>query len=305
MTMRKLTLASAALLLGLLALAGTATAGDVGGALKYVPADFTTVVAIDVDAVRTSPLFDALMKTAQDGGDLQAMKQQFGFDATKDLATFVLAGPDELMKREEQVVAIFGGRFDAKRLASFIESQGDKAQKKQVGDATVYTVDGEFAIAIDGTFVIGGAAALVDKALAAKTGKNVTQGKLGSLIKKVQGKKGGFAVIGASKKVKDKLGKELQDLADLESAGVSFDVKGGIAVTLYATFASPKAASAVVDGIREVTKELTQDPDMKELGIADAVSHATMKAEGKTAEFGVKLDDAAAKKLLGALSGGK
>lgn len=299
--MRQVKRSSVLALFGVLALTGlggAARASALDDALKYIPADFTTVVALDVDALRSTALFGTLTGLVKDTGDLKALQQEAGFDWKKDVQTVVFAGPDELQKDDDRAVAVLGGRFDVKRLLSFFEKAGDKPKSKVVAGVTVYAVDRDAAVAFDGKFIVLGAADLVDKAIAAKSGKNVTSGKLGALIKRFAGTKGGFAVFAASKKAKDKLAKEMADLGTVEAGGMSFDAASGLVVKAVATFATPKAAAGVVEGIKGGVKDAASDPEMKELGISAMAQKLTTKADGKNVELGLKLETAEVKKLI-------
>ena len=290
-----------ALALALTVLAAPAFAGDVGGALKYVPADFTTVVAVDLDAVRTSPLFATVLGMLNQSKDAKTMEQQIGFDPAKDLATFVFAGPAALMHHEEQFIAVFQGNFDGKRLIDFVKGQGDKVVEKQVGSAVMYLVDKNAAFAVDGKYVVAGAAGLVEQALAAKSAKNVTSGPLAALIKRYAATKGGFAVMLADKKVQDTLSGDVPEFAKLTSAGFALDVSAGAAITVAGNFATADAAAAVATAVAGAIKDAGSDPDMKDLGLGSLVSKVVAKATGKVVEITVKLDVKETKQLVDSL----
>jgi len=196
MMMRHVSRLGLALALTLGLLSTPAFAGDVEGALKYVPANFTTVVAVDFDAVRKSPFFDMATAMLDKNKGAKSIEHELGLDAKKDLKTFVLAGPEAFMHHEEQFVVIIDAKIDGDKLIAYVKSQSGSVTEKKVGAASVYVVDKEGAFAVDGKFVIAGYAPLVEQALAAKAGKSVGSGPLASLVKRFKGSKGGFAISG-------------------------------------------------------------------------------------------------------------
>lgn len=298
MMMRHVTRLGLALALTLGVLSTPALAGDVEGALKYVPAGFTTVVAVDFDAIRKSPFFDMATAMLDQNSGAKAMEKEIGFDAKKDLKTFILAGPEAFMHHEEQFVVIIDAKIDGDKLIAFVKSQGESVTEKPVGTATMYQVDKEGAFAIDGKFVIAGYAPLVEQALAAKGGKSIGSGPLASLVKRFKGSKGAFAISGAGPKVRSMMSGDMPEFDKLQSAGVGLDLSAGAALTLIGNFADAGAASTIAEGIGGALRDAGSDPDLKEMGLASMVGKIKAAAKGKAVEIGFKLDAAEAKQLV-------
>jgi|GEM_PF-2780546 len=306
MTMRHLSRLGLALVLTLGVLASApALAGNIDGALKYVPADFTTVVVVDVAALQRSA-FGAMVKGMVDNNPgAKAMEKEVGFDATKDLTTFVVAGPDAMMSHDEQMIVVIEAKIDAEKLVGFIKSQGEGVTEKKVNGVTMFMVDKDGAFAIDGGFIIGGYAPLVEKALAAKSGKNVTSGPLKTVIKQFKGSKGAFAAISAGKKVREVLGGDLPAFGQLETAGFGLDASKGAGVKIIGNFATARDAAQVAEGLQQMMKDAAGDPDIKEMGLAPVIGGVSVKADGKALEIGVKMTDAQIQQLMGAVMGGQ
>jgi hypothetical protein len=285
-----------ALTLGLLST--PAFAGDVEGALKYVPANFTTVVAVDFDAVRKSPFFDMATAMLDKNKGAKSIEHELGLDAKKDLKTFVLAGPEAFMHHEEQFVVIIDAKIDGDKLIAYVKSQSGSVTEKKVGAASVYVVDKEGAFAVDGKFVIAGYAPLVEQALAAKAGKSVGSGPLASLVKRFKGSKGGFAISGGGPKVRSMMSADMPEFDKLQSAGAGLDLSSGATLTLVGNFADAGAASTISDGIGSALQDASTDPDLKEMGLASMVAKIKTTAKGKAVEIGFKLDAAEAKQLI-------
>lgn len=306
MMMRHLSRLGLALVLTLGVLSTPAFAGGVDAALKYVPAEFTTVIAVDVQALQKSALGQMVQAMLANNPGAQEMEKELGFNPNKDLSTLVVAGPDAFMSHDEQFVIILEAKVDAAALVTFLKKQaGDALTEKKIGSSTMYQIDKDGAFAVDGPFVVAGYAPLVEKALAAKAGKNVTTGPLKSVIKRFKGAKGGFAAITAGKKVHEVLGGDIPDFAQLESAGFGLDVKSGAGITLVGNFKSDKAAGEVAKALQGMLKEAANDPDLKEMGLGRVVGGMTIKAEGKALEIGASMGDDEVKKLIATMFEGQ
>lgn len=299
---RQLKRLSLGLALTLTALGSPALAGDLATGVKYVPASFTTMVAFDIDHIRGTPLYRLAVSNMGSSDELETFKTEVGVDVTRDVKSFIFAGPDELMRHEERFVAIVEVKVDAARFLAFAKQQGDVAEKKVRGATLLVVDEDELAFAIDGDFFLFGAPALVEQALAAKAGKNITSGRLAAMTKQVRGSKSGFAVLGASDRVKRFLGDGMvPEFSQLERAAVGLDLSSGFSLRLFSDFANDAAASAVADTLNQALKEMADDPDMKEFGLDGLLALASITARGKAVSIALTLDAADTKRLMGAL----
>lgn len=293
---------SLGLALALTALASPALAGDLATAIKYVPANFTTMVAFDVDHVRGTPLFELALANMGEGEELEAFKTEVGVDVTRDVKSFIFAGPDDLMRHSERFIAIVEAKVDPARFLAFAKKQGDVTEKKVRGTTLLVVDEDELAFAFDGDFMIFGLPSLVEQALAAKGGKNITSGRLAAMTKQVRGSKSGFAVLGAGERVKRFLGDGMvPEFSQLERAAVGLDLSSGFSLRLFSDFANDAAATAVADTLNQALKEMADDPEMKELGLDRFVALAAITARGKAVSITLTLDGADTKGLMGAL----
>ncbi|MCA9513348.1 MAG: hypothetical protein KC635_00240 [Myxococcales bacterium] len=277
--------------LGLVMTASTAFAkGNVDGALKFVPSDFSTVVAFDLDALRASPLFDVVKTAVKDDREMKEVQKATGLDPLKDIKSMVIAGPDQFIKDEGKFVAVLEAKFDEKKIVDFMKSQGQVTEKDAPGGKLYVIEDG--GVAFRGDYLVAGPMGLVEKALAA--GKGIPGGKLAKMYGSMKGAKGGFVLLGGSEQLKKWLakrsGKGGPDFKDIEAMGVAVDLSGGgLGVEMHAAFASDKSASDLAAGVSAAAKEAAGDPDMKELGLAGPISKVSATAKGKEAVVAVKL----------------
>lgn len=291
---------SGLLALGLVMTASTAFAkGNLEGALKFVAPEFTTVVAVDVDHVRASPLFAVATATIKDEHALKDIRTATGLDPLKDIKSIVVAGPDQFIKDSKLFVAIIEGTFDEKKIVAFMKSQGELTEKDGPG-GKIYAVQ-DRALAFRGGFLVAGTPALLDRALAA--GKGIAGGKLARMYGVMKGFKGGFVLLGGSAQLKKWLsknaGKDAGDFKDAEALGVGVDLAGGgIDVEIRTSFGSEASAATLASRLDAAAKEGVADRDMQELGLSKAIGKISAVAKGKDTVVGVKLSKDEAKPLI-------
>jgi len=288
-----------------LAASSTAAAKDLEGALQYLPESVSTLVAVDLEASRTTPFFKDLQKELIDltgyARDIAQMKKEAGFDVMANAKLVIYAGPDEVIKKAKESLLIVEGTFDPAKIKDFFtkKSKVPVTEHKGAG-GTYYLIGDSSAMAFHGNFAIFGSKAMFESALAAKAagGKKT---KVAALVGRFKGAKGGFAVITGSAQLKKFLGKDFDDVQDVKSAGMTFDFSKGFALEIVGVFADAGKAGAVAKSIQTDLSKMAGEPDYKEVGLDTALGKIQTKAAGTEVQMKLELEGAAAKELSSSL----
>jgi len=274
-----------------------AQARDLEGALAFLPADVSTVVAIDIESTRGTNFFKDMQKELVDlsgyGREMAQLKKDTGIDVMADAKLVVYAGPDELIKKAKESLVIVEGSFDPAKLKDFLAKKSKlPVVEKQGAGGTYYAVGDKAAFAFRGTFAVYGSTALFDKAIAAQAaggGKTKVQ----ALVNRFKGATNGFAVVGGSGQLKKFLGKSFGDVQDVKSAGITFDFTKGVAIQVVGIFADAGKASAVAASLEKDLKKTAADPEYQEVGL----DKVTIKSSGAEVTMSLVAEGAAGKAL--------
>ncbi len=290
---------SAVLLLALTALglsARATSAKDFSGALGWIPAEVSTLIAIDLDGARKTSFFKELQKEIIDltgyGRDMAQMKREAGLDVMASVKTIVYAGPDEVIKKAKQSLIILEGEFDQAKIKEYYE----KKSKVPLAEKThalgpYFEIGGDSCVIFHGGFAVFGNKALFDKALAAKKanegGKNA---KVNALVQRMKGSKHGFGVIAGSAQLKKFLGKDFGEVQDVTSAALGFDFSTGFGLEIIGVFPNAAKATSVAGSVTEELNALAADPEMKEIGLEEPLSKVKATAVGSEVKIALALD---------------
>jgi len=283
----------------------SALAKDLDGALKYLPENVSTVVAIDLESTRGTAFFKDLQKELIDltgyARDLNQMKKEAGFDVLANAKLVIYAGPDEVIKKAKESLLIVEGTFDATKIKDFFAKKSKVPVTEATGPGgTYYLIGDSSAMAFHGTFAVFGSKAMFDAAMAAKAagGKKT---KVSTLVGRFKAAKGGFAVIGGSAQLRKFLGKDFGDVQDVKSAGITFDFSKGLNLQIVGIFGDAAKATTVAKSIEKDLSQMATEPDYKEVGLDTALARVATKAAGAEVTMDLVLDPAAAKQLSSSL----
>lgn len=290
---------SAVLLIALTAAglsARAASAKDFGGALGWIPAEISTLVAIDLEGARKTAFFKELQKEIVDltgyGRDMAQMKREAGLDVMASVKTIVYAGPDEVIKKAKQSLIILEGDFDQAKIKEYYEKKSKvPLTEKAHALGAYFEIGGDSCVIFSDGFAVFGSKALFDKALAAKRanegGKNA---KVAALVQRMKGARHGFGVIAGSAQLKKFLGKDFGDVQDVKSAAMALDFSSGFGLEIIGVFADQAKASSVASSVTSELAELAADPEMKEIGLEGPLSKVKATAVGSEVKIALALD---------------
>ncbi len=285
-----------------------ALAGDFDGAIGWLPADTTTVVAFDFEDARKAPLFKDLEKSLIDSMDLSKelaeAKKETGIDLMTSIKSIVIAGADDILKKSDRGLAILEVGFDESKLLELVNKNANKVSptKKSSPIGHYYQFGNDACVMFSGGYAIVGAPAVFEKALDAKVKKTGGKpGKLNALLSRVKGAKHGFAIIASSPAVKKALGKDFAEAESMSVAGVSLDFSGGLKVQVLSVFADATKASAVANKLKGELDGLKNEPDLKELKLDTTVSKISASSSGNEVKVELVLSTSEAQALAKSL----
>lgn len=280
--------------------ATTASAKDYDGALNWIPAEVSTLIAIDLEGARSTPFFKELQKEIIDlagfGRELAKMKREGGIDVMASVKTIVYAGPDDVIKKAKQSLVILEGTFDQAKIKDYYAKSSKVALTEKTSAVGPYFQIGDSScVAFNGNYAVFGSKALFESALAARAanqgGKNA---KVAALVARFKGSKHGFGVITGSTQLKKFLGKDFGQVQDVKGAAMGFDFSGGFGLKIVGLFADAGKASSVATSVKSEIAELAADPELKEAGIDDELTKITTVAAGSEVKIELTLDAAGA-----------
>ena len=280
--------------------AASANAKDYDGALNWIPAEVSTVIAIDLEGARTTPFFKELQKEIIDltgyGRDIAQMKREAGLDVMASVKTIVYAGPDDVIRKAKQSLVILEGTFDQAKIKDYYSKKSKVALTEKTSAVGPYFEIGEGAcVAFVGNYAVFGSKSLFEASLAARSanqgGKNA---KVAALVARFKGSKHGFGVITGSTQLKKFLGKDFGQVQDVKGAAMGFDCSSGFGLKIIGLFADAGKASSVATSVKAEISELAADPELKEIGIDDELVKVTTVASGAEVKIELALDPAGA-----------
>ena len=278
----------------------SANAKNFDGALNWVPAEVSTLIAIDLEGARTTPFFKELQKEIIDltgyGRDLAQMKREAGLDVIASVKTIVYAGPDDVIKKAKQSLVILEGTFDQAKIKDYYAKKSKVPLTEKTSAIGPYFEIGDGAcVAFKDNFAVFGSKSLFESALAARAanqgGKNA---KVASLVARFKGSKHGFGVISGSTQLKKFLGKDFGQIQDVKGAAMGFDFSGGFNLKIVGLFGDGGKATSVATSVKSELAELVADPELKEIGIDDELAKVTAVAAGSEVKIELTLDGAGA-----------
>lgn len=289
------------------AVSAPARANGYDGALQWIPAEVSTLVAFDLEGARTTPFFKELQKEIIDltgyGRDLAQMKREAGLDVMASVKTVIYAGPDEVVRKAKQSLVILEGTFDQQKIKDYYTKKSSVPLTEKRSPLGPYFELGDSACVMfkDG-FAVFGSKELFDKALAARASNAGGKGaKVAALVSRFKTSKHGFGVIAGSTQLKKILGKDFGEVQDVKGAAMGFDFSKGFGLKIVGIFADAGKASSVASSIKNELASLAADPEIKELGIDGALSRVATSTSGAEVAIELALDGAGAQSFAKSL----
>lgn len=295
-----------AVLLTLVTAGSQAAAKNLDGALAWVPGDATTLVAFDLEGAKKAEFFRDIQKQLIDltgyGRDIAQMKRD-GIDVMNSVKTVVFAGPDAALKKKTESVIILEGSFDQAKIKAFYEKKDKRPLTEKTSPIGPYLElgSGSF-VMFDGNFLVFGTKGYFPSALAArqmKGGAKLT--RIAALLGRVKSSKHGFGIIAGSDVLKKFLGKNFGAMKDVKEAALALDFSSGLSLSIIGVFPSAAKASEVAKVVEGEVKKLATDPELKEVGLEDALNKVQTRASGAELTIALALEGASAKAFASSL----
>jgi hypothetical protein len=283
-----------------------AWAGDVQGALAYVPTDSIAVVGADVDKVRASPLFAPLyqefLKESGARKKLTEIATHTGVNIQRDIHGIVAAFPPTFPQDDDEFVIIVEAKVNEARLIAYAKKEGAEIQRKDSPAGPYYALDGgDGAMAFRGNFVIIGGQKTFQKALRAAKGRSAkTHGKLAARLALVSNHDV-FGVADLPQKLRQESKGVLPGGGEVRAAMATIDLRRGVLVNAKTTTNSAKTASQIADMAQAFIDESRRDPSLKKQGLDGYLSLLKVQASGADIEAKLSLTNSQVRRLVGLL----
>ncbi|MBW2524174.1 MAG: hypothetical protein JRI23_08360 [Deltaproteobacteria bacterium] len=283
-----------------------AWAGDVQGALAYVPSDSIAVVGADVDKVRSSPLyastFETFLKESGAKKKVAELAARTGLDVRRHIHAVVAAFPPTFPQDDDEFVIIAEAKVNEARLVAFAKKEGAEIQRRDSPLGPYYALDGgDGALAFRGKFVILGGQKTFQKALRAARGQSAkTHGKLAPRLGLVS-QHDVFGVADLPPKVRQEARGVLPGGGEVRAVSATIDVQKGVQVHAKATTDSAKTASQIAAMVQAFLDESGKDPELKKQGLDGYLSLLSVQAAGADLEASLVLTNTQLQRLIGML----
>lgn len=284
-------------------------------ALALLPAQTQTIVSIDLQQVRASPLWKAIASAGQRNvGDmkiLDELKRRTGFDPLTDLRRLVFAFPQDARIKGEFVLVAYGDHLDERRLVSYARDEAKSRrfeirQEERAGRRMWVGSDARTARAgffLDSqTFVLagGGWAEKVADLLAAPTKPSVAlAADLANLCARAGTGHAAWAAAVVPGATRTRLAAEPRyaAAAAVERVALSLDVLQGLAADARAELSTKEAATALAAEVNNYLREAKQSPKLLLMGLGPWLEGITARSEGPQVHVQMRLDAAAAQSM--------
>jgi hypothetical protein len=274
-----------------------AWAGDVAGALSFVPSDAFAVLGGHVERLRRSPHADRLLKELLDGEEakLEELKKQTGFDLRRDVRAALIAVRPKAGGRGEHSVVIAEAAIEEAKLVAFLRRQGKKVEARKGPGGTFYRTGSNDALALRGGFVIAGDEPAVRAALS----KRGPSPELTQLLKSVQQRDLFFAARPTAEQRRE-LARDKPELAEMRSLRGGADVGTSLRADAVLEVASPEAARRLHRQAQAALAVIGMTPEARDF--SDILNALTIEASGREVRARLQLSQAQLKRLLDLLA---
>lgn len=298
---RRVTLVLVAALFALVAVPAMADDGTSG--LKFVPEDTMMVIGIDVENLKSAPLFKdlmtAVMSDAEAKKNIDKLKEVTGFDYEKDLSSLLIAVPPDVDKTENFLIVV-KGKIDEKKFVQYVKDEGTDIKEDKHEGVTWYEMDKEAGMAfVDGHVIIAPKAAL-KAAIDTQKGKmkDVTKNSgINDLIKATKTSANVWMVVSLPKAFREEITKGGGLPGDIESGYASIDLKSGLALRVTLNTSSADTATSIAKMATDGLAGAGSDPQLKAMGLDAAVTKLSIKAKDKAVDVSLDLTDKEVEKI--------
>ncbi len=281
-------------------LSGTsAWAGDVDGALAYVPQTSFTVIVAKMDRVKKSPIFEQAKQMLfanepKAKENIDKLKRETGFDVFADVEVLVVALGENITHDDDDFVAIVETKVNEAKLVAFIKKEGGKLEKKNdaAGGHYVLGSDKKSRMAFRDKFVIIGGQKAFDAAMK-------KQGMAAGLKARLDSVKSYdvYAAALTNPALRDKLGKEDPQLGQVDKASAGINLVSGLDVLAVVEFMTAAPAQELAKQANQGLAEAKKARELQRMGLTRYLEKITVKAAGRKLSATLRLSAADVKKL--------
>lgn len=258
--------------------------------LKSAPADAFAVVRVDVKAITGSALFKDLVTPFQNTPDykkgMEELQAKAGFDPFKDLSSVtIFLSPGK--KGDPAPVIIAEGTFKADKIIELAKKE-KLAEITDGGAKFLYNAQEDMGVAITNTRVV-----MANKKYMAKAVKGTGgQAKLAGLAGKVNQGDAVWFAVNLPAEMKKQMGNNPM-ANDLQSLRGSLSLAGGgLGLAMAVGTATAKTAGTLAQMGQAQLAEAAKNPGLAQMGFADAINKASIKANGTDVAINVALSEA-------------
>jgi len=290
---------AAALFLFIPLWAVNAAAGDVKGALRYVPSNAFAVVGVDGDQVKKSVLYKKAVEIAlKERGakrELEKLRKATGINLLRDIRSLVVAFDPQVLQDEDKFLAVVEVPVNQAKVLAFMRQEGATVEQRHGMGGTYYLLgrkqDG--ALAFRGKFIVVGARDVFERGMK-KTGPGF---KLAAQLRKVSSR-ALFAAADTPKSLQKKLAREDKNLGQLQALAAGADVSLGLKLDAFAQMATAAAARELEKMATMGLNQARKQPEVQQFGLGKVLNGITITAQGRELSGKLRLSSADLRNLI-------
>ncbi len=299
---------ASALVLTLVLSASAAMAGNGKAALGNLPKDTAIVVSIDVDRVKTSPMFQDLLNLSKKNPDfaktLDMLKAEASFDPAKDVHTIVVGLASDFTKNDDSGIFFMEGKFaEAKFLALAKKAGATSISTEKHRGVKYYVLDGKHEIAFLGKLMAAAPSGKMKEVIDVYRGKKPSVKKNATFMAKMKDtdtSKDFWMVMLMPDEAKKEMSAQLGgNTVDAVMAAV--DIQKGVAAKLRLAASSVDGAKALVNLIQVGLASAGGAQELKALGLDGVVSRIKVNQAKANVDIAMDMTPAELAKLKATL----
>jgi hypothetical protein len=293
------------------AFSSSAWAGNGQSLLQYVPANSAVVFNIDLDQVRSLPLYQMIWGMATADPEVQGMLTEIqtatGFDPNRDLGSVVFAIPGG---EDERFAVLIEGTFDPTRIATFLATMpATEMASDTYGTYTRYHNPSEtgsdkpFFSFVGANIVAFGTEAELNAVLdiAAGTGANVTTNATLNNVISLTDMSGLFWF---AMTVTPEMAAQMADspVAGMTSARGGASYNAGLNANYTVGCADATAATNLATFLNDQIAQARTSPELTAMGLGAVLDGVTIAASGTDVTIAATIPEATINQIIGIMT---
>jgi hypothetical protein len=292
-----------------LSISGLTWAGSGENLLQFIPSNKAIVVHVNLEQVRSTPMYDMIWGMIQTNADFQSvigeLETSVGFNPTTDLSSMMIAVDVE---SEQDFLMLVEGNFDASRISTFLVGRTEVSAVDYQGQTMYYSVDGTINIQneqqvyfsfLNNHIIVAGTQTAVQGAIELHQGEGENITSLNALRRMIQGvdKTGAFWFAGV-------LPAAMQgDMATSPMAGMNSvngfgDLNSGLSVGYNIGTGTGEQATAIEAYLSDNLTQARVSPEVQQMGLSDVLNGITVTSSGNEVSVRVNVPEETFNNLL-------